>query len=890
MRIEKIHISQFGHFVNKDFSGLGPGVNVLYGENEAGKTTLLEFIRRTLFGYPTGRSTKINLYPTENGKPQSGFVECCLKNGDKITISRINDKKSDVEVRFGDQIFTGDDIVKRYLGSMTRELFSSLYAIGLDELHNVITQKSQELQGILFGAGTGSVNPTDVRKMFQKNADVLFTQRGRKRPVNETVNDIKRIEAELSRVSDQVSQFDTLIRQGHDLKEKGIQLRNRLDELIKSLRSLETQERIFPLYIRLRQIQEELQTLEGVADLPASFIDSIDERRKCLGNRRQMTESYTSELSIKDAQAFAIALNQDVLSSRNQIEQLSRKIQSYTDAVRDFDSVKQDRDSFEKRIVFEASRIDDSWTLEKIAAFSYGMADQQNTRNFRERIQEAKRNLQRALEINPADVVIQKSEGLSPVALWAMLIISVLATIAGGVMQNWWLTGFSVPVLVLVVVVMLKSRVAGRQNMLEGAAESKEDIVGQCRQELLDLEKSWSAVTAELGFSQHLEPDVCADCVNNLIGLKKDIDQMRSFDERLEKMRKSIDATDTAYREVTEKLSDIPSDIDVVAGSVHLDRILKTELKRQAEFETIGKQAEELRLKMSREKNLISEESKLLVSELKQHGLSFVSEFDEVVDLLQQKIKLQEKLRDSEAAIQQVSGTEERFDSVMQILSTISPEDIASEKMRLESELSALKTEIDQCNQALGKIKSDIGILKSRDDISVMRLECQQLYARLEKQVSSYVAACVGRFVVGKAIAYHEENRQPAVLQYAGKLFESFTGGKYDRIVQSFDDKELKVCLNNSEDKKLVNQLSRGAREQLYLALRMAAIREYEQRGELLPVIADDIFVNFDDERKVATLTALTEYARERQLLVLTCHLDTRDRCVASGARNITLN
>ena len=67
MQLREIHIEGFGIFANKRIKGLAPGINIIYGKNEFGKTTLLEFIRRILFGFPT-KKDKTNLYlPVQGG-------------------------------------------------------------------------------------------------------------------------------------------------------------------------------------------------------------------------------------------------------------------------------------------------------------------------------------------------------------------------------------------------------------------------------------------------------------------------------------------------------------------------------------------------------------------------------------------------------------------------------------------------------------------------------------------------------------------------------------------------------------------------------------------------------------------------------------------------------
>lgn len=66
--------------------------------------------------------------------------------------------------------------------------------------------------------------------------------------------------------------------------------------------------------------------------------------------------------------------------------------------------------------------------------------------------------------------------------------------------------------------------------------------------------------------------------------------------------------------------------------------------------------------------------------------------------------------------------------------------------------------------------------------------------------------------------------------------------------------------------------LSRATREQLYLALRFGLVREFGQREEPLPVIVDEVLVNFDPQRARAAAEAFAQLAHETQVMVFTCH------------------
>ena len=83
----------------------------------------------------------------------------------------------------------------------------------------------------------------------------------------------------------------------------------------------------------------------------------------------------------------------------------------------------------------------------------------------------------------------------------------------------------------------------------------------------------------------------------------------------------------------------------------------------------------------------------------------------------------------------------------------------------------------------------------------------------------------------------------------AGEAFATLTGGAFAGLDQSFyddDEAKLEACRANGE-RAPVAHLSEGARDQLYLALRLAYIEDYAARAEAPPFIGDDIFASFDE-------------------------------------------
>jgi uncharacterized protein YhaN len=100
------------------------------------------------------------------------------------------------------------------------------------------------------------------------------------------------------------------------------------------------------------------------------------------------------------------------------------------------------------------------------------------------------------------------------------------------------------------------------------------------------------------------------------------------------------------------------------------------------------------------------------------------------------------------------------------------------------------------------------------------------------------------------------------------------TDAKYLRIGFSSEEKAFMVF--DSQDRiKDPLVLSRGAREQMYLAIRFGLIKSFESSGVILPVMTDDVLVNFDPKRARGAAEAFSALAETHQILFFTCHPET---------------
>jgi len=143
-----------------------------------------------------------------------------------------------------------------------------------------------------------------------------------------------------------------------------------------------------------------------------------------------------------------------------------------------------------------------------------------------------------------------------------------------------------------------------------------------------------------------------------------------------------------------------------------------------------------------------------------------------------------------------------------------------------------------------------------------------------------------------RAIESYREKHQGPVLSRAGELFSTLTLGDHRGLTTAFgdDDKPVLVAIRKSGEHVEVEGLSDGTRDQLYLALRLAAIEHHVKSVAPCPVILDDILINSDDARASAALEVLGGLAKCTQVLFFRHHKHLAELSAKANAQIIELN
>jgi uncharacterized protein YhaN len=142
--------------------------------------------------------------------------------------------------------------------------------------------------------------------------------------------------------------------------------------------------------------------------------------------------------------------------------------------------------------------------------------------------------------------------------------------------------------------------------------------------------------------------------------------------------------------------------------------------------------------------------------------------------------------------------------------------------------------------------------------------------------VRDYSVLALASQLISKAQERYDRDRQPEVLKRAQSAFAAMTNGRYPRISIPLGKDAIEV-FDASSAATTPSRLSRGTAEQLYLALRIGLIEQLGEAGRGLPVLMDDILVDFSPDRLEPAARVIADLATRRQVVFLTCHPATAD-------------
>lgn len=345
MRLLELHLKAFGPFTDRrlDLSGGEQGLHLVFGPNEAGKSSALRALKALLYGFPE-RTGDDFLHPYDQLRV-GGRLR--LADGSELEFLRRKGRKKGTLLSAADESPLDEGLLDRCLQGVEEKLFSSLF--GID--HEALVQGGQELLDqkgdvgqALFAAGLGTRNLRKVLGALDEEAELLFVPRGSKRLLNQQIADFQAVRKALADLSLSGREWEGRRKELERKREEWAGLERELAERKGERNRLQRLRRALPDLGLRRDLLARREALGAVVLLPAGFADlrrEAQEAVRAAGEARARAEAELREL--RD-EAATLAVSGAVLDQAETIERLHQGVGRYVKDSVDLSRLAVERD------------------------------------------------------------------------------------------------------------------------------------------------------------------------------------------------------------------------------------------------------------------------------------------------------------------------------------------------------------------------------------------------------------------------------------------------------------------------------------------------------------------------------------------------------------------
>ncbi len=243
--------------------------------------------------------------------------------------------------------------------------------------------------------------------------------------------------------------------------------------------------------------------------------------------------------------------------------------------------------------------------------------------------------------------------------------------------------------------------------------------------------------------------------------------------------------------------------------------------------------------------------------------------YAEIIELLKRELKNNREIvlrRKSlaetiEIATEQLKNLEAEVGKLLPILEKLNLQNADEQKLQ-EMRLAVFKI-----NSQTAIKRNEYHELMNSSDLEIVKNDLSVLKNQFKQMTDNYLSLQLSLYYIREGIEKFEKEHQGEIITKAAEYFAGISGNRYVRIKKSLANGEI-ICVTKDNYERKLPELSTGSREQLLLAMRLSLIDYIEKSFEPLPLILDDVFVNFDYQRRDRMTEIVKNFAKNRQVLL----------------------
>lgn len=877
MNLVKLHIYGFGKHENVEIDLIN-GINVFYGENEAGKTTIQQFILHILFGFPQ-KNAQLLRYEPKSSSAYGGQIQIMDDHGQPVTIERVKGKASgDVTIYYPDGRRGGEKELASILHSYSRADFEAIFSFSLLQLQGFEKMTEEELTRTLLSSGTTGIDTLAVvENQLIKELGELFKPTGRKPLINQKIEELRELETTYKHQREEVEKYEPSIKRLNELetivekidqqeKKISMQLQRYLEW--KQLKPLKEKE--IKLYQELNLVKHQLFPTDGIRRFEL-IKDKLNINHLDMEQVKKELDSLTihpTSLTSQQLEELLPFLNREaewhqLRSKRIQIEEeQSKTLQSQMQQLAlvgiDWEKslshiVQADVSIQQEDKLVTILQTEKSLELELQQEKRLLQMKEQDLLWHQERVTESKR-VSKTSSNNKANRIM-----LSIIAA-----IVLVGTIIGVTQSNWMVTLTAVIISGIVYTgftLMINTwnqsnDVQTYADLLKKEQESLEQAIGKLKQEISELERKKTDI------SQRVNEFLKSYHINELLSPSL-LPEVFKCLRMIQEQQIQLDQMETKLYYVSMQLQNLHKQAQEKVHIILVEEMLFHQLREfylEEKKKLEDQQYKETRIselqKKLRELSLLqqayTDQINILYGEA---NVDSESDYYNTHAIYEQKLAFE---KDLQHIRMQLEGKQINLDDFNDIF-----EDECKEKLlRLQQQRQVYNDEKASLSYQTKKLLED-------EEQSEQLQLLEQKKAELHELVKKWAAQKVVVESIKQMMRQLKEERLPEVLENAQHYFQLLTNKSYEQLILSPEGSF--EAIKSSGQRFKIAELSQATKEQAYISLRVALAVSLQSKASF-PIIMDDPFVHFDRARLQQVVQLMAELKKEHQLLYFTCH------------------
>lgn len=923
MWVKQLFIEDFGCYRHARIEDLSSSINVIGGPQRAGKTTLMNVLR--YLGYQ---------FPRAEGKiPPPSNQEVGYRVDADIVY---DDQEYQVKhTGFGHPLLVNRDgeepdgiTVEDVYANLTQFRYHQLFTISLNELRRIPVgldrDQKQGLESVLLGAGWGDViQLPEIADAFGSSAEQIGGKLGKSsvwdmKPYHQQITE--GIE-EKEKALQQIDQFNQRRREKEENTREISELEENLETLTPEMNRLSLLEELYDTFESYRSLRSKLSRDQNQRVLDFFQEHSVQQVRQAVERYRQAHQQIQ-----RIQQEGKKQQKKQMLGHRERIEALQQDLSGIRERWETFREKQQQHDDVQQKLTARMETVlpeeeQSIELLDDIQTDLYAIDQIKQVTAEVEKLRTRKQNLSDEIDqlesrkmqledqlANRRSFFLWWLTGLGGAGVFFLIGLGLLvgdypvlgAIVGGGAFLSLTYCGWKT----LQEWTSKKREIQHRNSIREIKRERKqiEQRFFEVDEKLEDAGETYRELLRDLHLPEDFQPDSVLEYVREIRDLKASYQRLQELDADLDRRR---DQLLEELREMNRILQDLPGEKEVgdeallSKGDVVCQRI-------ETCFDWVQdlNQLQEARKTRGDEKPLMEKLLQGMGEELdteswsddKLHreimaGLEEFEAYCEQYDSLKEEKKQAENVRQRLMGRMDTPAVREAFEldtekaySESQYLSLLkehynqysSKHEIEQKLQRLEQQIEDTEKNIRQLREHNTEIEQEMEQLRSDEDLQEAHADIQKGRKGLEPLAEQYAVKRIAEEMTNRLYKRFLHRAKGELLEEASDIFRIISGGEYHKISLEEDAEELTfLAVRQSGETQYTGELSRGTREQLFLAIRLARIEQIEPP---LPVILDDSTVNFDPAHRRRVTEVLDEIGQQNQLFFLTSHPEMIDQ------------